>query len=247
MLSPVPLTVMVRVLLTREKATLTFPEIDTPVTPPPSETWPLKLPAVMWKLVSVSVADPPVTSTRPLPREMARLLRLRLPEPLLEMVPTMVPETETGPKVSLKVVLTPALMVNWPGPKVTLMLAGPTPPVSVPLRPEAATDRFPLMVAGPDAPATDIFATATLIAPLWESRVKVRSPERVCPPIVSWMPVPATVTPDASRVTVTAPLRVNPVSPLPMLMLPLAVPRTTVVPAVAPEAMVKLAAPPVTF
>ena len=95
MWSLVPVTVMVRVVPFRAKVTLTPPLIETPVTPL-REIWPPTDPPVMWKLVSWREAEPPVIRTSPLPREMLRLERLRLPVPLLEMVPTMVPEIESA-------------------------------------------------------------------------------------------------------------------------------------------------------
>ena len=174
--SLVPLTVMVRLVPVVEKLTLTPPLIDTPLMAAVRATWPLKLPAVMWKLDSVSEAEAPVTTITPPPMFTVSLLRFRLPVPLLEMLPTIVPESETGPKVSLNVVLMPALMVNWPLPKTTLTVAGPMPPVSVPLRPVGETTRLPLITTGPEPPLMVIFATATSSVPVVESRVKVRSP-----------------------------------------------------------------------
>ena len=243
--SLVPETVIVRVAPLRVKLTLTLPEIETPAIPPPREIWPLKLPLVIWKLVSVSVADAPVTRTRPLPIETLRLLSWRLPLPVLEMLPTIVPERLTGPKVSLKLVLIPALIVNWPLPKVTVTLAGPMPPVRAPENPVGATTRLPLTLTGPDEPATIMLATATLMVPVVESRLKVRSPVRVWPAMVRLMPVPLTVTVVAVRVRLTLPESWKPLAAAPTLTLPLAEPVTTVLPP-APVAAVKLAVPPVT-
>src|SRR5215469_17302454 len=182
MVSLVPLIVIERVLLALVvKLTETLPLIDTPVTPEPSEIVPLKLPLLMCPPVSINEALPPVTRTIPLPTETVTFVRLRLPVPVLLMLPLTVPETETGPNVSLKDALMLALMVNWPLAKVTLMEPGPMPPVSMPLRPDGAMVRLPLIVTGTPAFWTVMLATATLMTPVVESRVNVRSPVSVMP------------------------------------------------------------------
>src|SRR5580693_1420003 len=120
---------------------------------------------------------------------------------------------ERRASVPLNDVLTAALIVNVPLPNVTVTLAGPNPPVNVPLKPVGATIRLPLTVTGPEAPWTLIFATETSIAPVEEFRVKVRSPVRAGRlPTVTEMPVPATLTPVAESVTVTVPDKDKPVA-----------------------------------
>ena len=170
--------------------------------------------------------QPPVIENSPLPSVMLRLVRLMDAVPVLETLPTMVPETETGPKVSWKEVLIPALMTKLPLPKVTMIAAGPIPPVRVPESPVGPMTREPPTAMPPLGPLTIMFEMPTLSAPVVESREKLTLPERVMPAMVRLIGVPVTWMPVWVSVTVTLPEKLTPVTPPPMLTAPLAVPVT---------------------